>query len=123
MSGPPVIERLAALAALASIPRGQLEWLAANGELKRFDRGEVLYSNESPPPGCYVLLSGHISVRVVRDGIARTVNELWPGAIGGRLPVLANAEDRCRCQPGHDEHLHDRRGAAGNPAHQRVGSP
>jgi signal transduction histidine kinase len=86
MANAQLIERLAALPSLAAIPRSQLEWLAEHGELKRFDRGVVLYSNASPPPGCYVVLSGHLSVRVVRDGMARTVNEVREGDISGRLP-------------------------------------
>jgi signal transduction histidine kinase len=81
-----LVERLAALPSLAPVPRAQLEWLVAHGEVKRFDRGEVLYSNASPPPGCYVVLSGRISVRVVRDGMTRTVNEVGAGDISGRLP-------------------------------------
>jgi signal transduction histidine kinase len=82
----PLLERLAALPSLTSVPHEQLEWLVAHGQVKRFERGDVLYSHDSPPPGCYVVLSGRISVRIVRDGMARTVNELGAGDISGRLP-------------------------------------
>lgn len=81
-----LIEQLASLPALARVPRDQLAWLAAHGEIKRFDRGDVLYSSTSPPPGCYVVLSGRMIVRAVSDGMARTVNELRAGDISGRLP-------------------------------------
>jgi signal transduction histidine kinase len=86
LSDSPLIERLAALPSLSSIPPAQLEWLAAHGEVKRFDAGDVLYSHASPPPGCYVVLSGYIAVRVARDGMMRTVNELRAGDLSGRLP-------------------------------------
>jgi len=81
-----LVERLAGLPTLTGVPRDQLEWLAAHGELKQFDRGQALYSNAVPPPGCYVVLSGRITVRAVSDGMTRTVNELRPGDVSGRLP-------------------------------------
>jgi signal transduction histidine kinase len=86
MSNLPVIERLAALPSLASVPRAELEWLATHGKVQRFDRGAILYSTGSPPLGCYFVLSGHLTVRVVRDGMVRSVLELRPGDMSGRLP-------------------------------------
>jgi len=82
----PLIEQLAALPSLAEVPRDELVWLATHGEVRRFDRGDVLWSTTSPPTGCYVVLSGHITIRVSRDGMTRTVNELHAGDISGRLP-------------------------------------
>ena len=81
-----VIERLAALTTLASIPRTQLEWLAAHGEIQHFDAGEIMFSPAQPIPNLYVVLSGRFSIRVDRGGVTRKVKEWKAGDISGRLP-------------------------------------
>lgn len=80
------IERLAALTTLASVPRAQLEWLAAHGEIRRFGAGELMFSKGQPHPSLYIVLSGRFSIRVERGGVARIVKEWKTGAISGRLP-------------------------------------
>lgn len=80
------IERLAALTTLASVPRAQLEWLAAHGEIRRFEGGEIMFSKAQPIPGLYVVLWGRFSIRVERGGVSRIVKEWKAGEISGRLP-------------------------------------
>jgi signal transduction histidine kinase len=86
MSSAALIARLAAVPSLSTVPRAELEWLATHGEVQRFDRGAVLYSTAAPPVGCYFVLSGYLTVRVTRDGLARTLLELRTGDMSGRLP-------------------------------------
>lgn len=82
-----VIERLAALPTLASIPRSQLEWLAEHGVIKRFSAGELLFSRgQSVIADLWIVLAGRLSVRVERDGMSRTVREWSRGAVSGYLP-------------------------------------
>ena len=87
MSDPSLIERLAALPTLASIPRAQLEWLAAHGEVRRFQPGEVLFSRgQSVVADLWVVLSGRFSIRLERGGIARVAKEWTRGDLSGYLP-------------------------------------
>jgi signal transduction histidine kinase len=79
-------ERLAALPSLSRIPRAQLEWLAAHGEIKRFEAGETVVSKERWVPGLFVLLSGSAATRVDRAGTSRVVRLLQPGTVTGHLP-------------------------------------
>ena len=100
MAAPSVVDRLAAQPRLAAVPREQLEWLAAHGELRRFDAGEVMFSHKQPPPGLYVVLSGRVSIRAERDGVARVVNEVMAGGISGRLPYSRMSNAAGKLAPG-----------------------
>jgi len=87
VTGPSLIERLAALPTLSSIPRAQLEWLAAHGEVQRFHPGEPLFTKgQSVIADLWIVLSGQFSIRVDRGGINRTVKEWKTGALSGYLP-------------------------------------
>jgi signal transduction histidine kinase len=94
----PALDRLAALPTLTAIPRAQLEWLAAHGEVRRFADGAIVYSKDRPEgvirhtpegqtPGVFVVLAGRLSVRRVDSaGVDREVRELTPGSVSGILP-------------------------------------
>jgi signal transduction histidine kinase len=81
-----LIERLAALPTLASIPRAQLEWLVSRGEVRRYQRGEIFVSKGQPIRDLSVILSGDIAIRLDRGGIARVVREWKAGDVSGYLP-------------------------------------
>jgi signal transduction histidine kinase len=98
-SEPSTLERLAALPTLSAIPRPQLEWLAAHGEIRRFGDGATVYSQERPEgivrdspdtpptPGLVIVLKGRLSVRRMdRAGVGRKIRELKPGSVSGMLP-------------------------------------
>jgi signal transduction histidine kinase len=82
----PLVERLAALTTLASIPRSQLEWLVAHGEVLRFKTGDVMFYKAGELPGPYVVLCGHFAIYVERDGVVQRVREWKTGDVSGRLP-------------------------------------
>jgi signal transduction histidine kinase len=98
MSDTSTVERLALLPSLTAVPRAQLEWLAAHGEVRRFDGDATLYSSEHPEgitigppatdtPGLVIVLSGRLSVRRVdRAGVDREVRTIVPGRVSGILP-------------------------------------
>lgn len=83
---PSTVERLAALPALADIPREQLEWLAHHGEVHRLEHGMEIRAVEDRPIGLYVLISGRFSVRMDQSGVTREMREVMPGRITGYLP-------------------------------------
>jgi signal transduction histidine kinase len=105
MPEPSTLDCLAAFPTLAAVPRAQLEWLVAHGEVRRFADGATVYSNERPEgiiknpvesaaPGLLIVLAGRLSVRRVdRAGVDRKIRELTPGSVSGMLPYsrLTNA--------------------------------
>ena len=91
----PVLDRLAAHRTLASVPREQLEWLAAKGVVRTLDPGEILTSSSGPVKGLYVVLDGHLSIRVDRGAGPRVVMEWHGGDVTGVLPY-----SRIKAPPG-----------------------
>jgi CRP-like cAMP-binding protein len=82
-----LIERLAAVPTLASIPRDQIEWLAAHGEVRHYPTGHVLASKgQSAIADLWIVLSGRFSIQIDQGGIARTVRQWTSGDLSGLLP-------------------------------------
>ena len=87
MSESSLIERLAALPSLASIPRDQLEWLVAHGEVRNYPARHVLATKgQAAIADLWLVLSGRISIRLDQNGIARTFKEWTRGDLTGLLP-------------------------------------
>jgi CRP-like cAMP-binding protein len=86
MSDSTLIERLAAHRTIAKVPRDQLEWLANVGHLRTLAPGEILTKSGGPPAGLYVLLEGHLTIRVDGGAGTRTVMEWHDGDVTGLLP-------------------------------------
>ncbi len=81
-----LIERLAALPKLASVPRGELAWLVAHGERQLLRAGNVIAPKARPVDWLYVILSGHIAIRVDRGAGPRRVMDWRTGDVTGMLP-------------------------------------
>jgi signal transduction histidine kinase len=81
-----LIERLAALPSLASIPRAQIEWLVSRSALTHYEKGQRVFAKGETIRDLSILLSGHTSIRVDRGGISRVVMEWKTGDVGGYLP-------------------------------------
>ncbi|MCG6988250.1 MAG: hypothetical protein LJF06_08720, partial [Gemmatimonadetes bacterium] len=80
------VERLAALPALAGIPREQLQWLVDHGEVRHHGDGATLRGGDEALDGLFVMISGRFSVRVDQGGVVREVRDVTPGRITGYLP-------------------------------------
>ncbi len=81
-----LVERLAAHKTLGSAPRAQLEWLAAHGTVQHFAAGEVVADPTTTIFNLYVVLSGHMAIRVDRGSGSRLVMEWFAGDVTGKLP-------------------------------------
>jgi len=81
-----LLDRLSSHRTLAAVPRPQLEWLAAVGQPRTLDVGEILTPGGGPVKGLYVILSGHFSIRVDRGAGPRIVMEWHGGDVTGLLP-------------------------------------
>ncbi|MET0168129.1 MAG: ATP-binding protein [Vicinamibacterales bacterium] len=86
MSDPDLVTRLAQHRTIGSAPRAELEWLAAHGSVRHFDRGESVARKGQPIEGLYVLLSGYLAIWVDRGLGPRMVLEWRGGDVTGLLP-------------------------------------
>ena len=81
-----LVERLAAHRTLKVVPRPQLEWLADHGTLVRYRAGEVVGWKGAAIRSLYVILTGHVVIRVDRPGGARAIIDWRAGDVTGLLP-------------------------------------
>ncbi|HTI62459.1 MAG TPA: ATP-binding protein [Gemmatimonadaceae bacterium] len=83
---PALIDRLAAHRAIGNAPRHELEWLAAHGELRRYEVGEVPQAKGTHAEHMVVQLTGRVSTYVDRPTGRRFVLETRGGEITAVLP-------------------------------------
>jgi signal transduction histidine kinase len=81
-----LVDRLAALPSLAKIPLGELEWLVTHGELERHEAGTIVARKGEPIERLWIILSGHLAIRVDRGAGPRRVMEWRVGDVSGMLP-------------------------------------
>jgi signal transduction histidine kinase len=95
MTAPTLLERLAAHRTLSGVPRDQLAWLARTGVLETLEPGDLLTPSTGPVKGLYVVLDGHLLIRVDRGSGPRIVMEWHGGDVTGMLPY-----SRIKAPPG-----------------------
>ena len=81
-----LVDRIAALPSLADIPRAELEWLVAHGTYTMRDPGDIVAHKGQPIDELYVILSGHMAIRVDRGAGLRRVMDWRTGDVSGILP-------------------------------------
>src|SRR5690348_12681703 len=83
-----IVERLSQHTRLREVPRTELEWLAAHGEIRAHARGDLLSHAGDPRETHHlnILLSGRISVYVERPRVRRKIHEVRGGDFSGLLP-------------------------------------
>ena len=99
-----LIDRLAAHRTLAAVPRTELAWLAAIGVERTIEPGEILTPVAGPVAGLYIVLDGHLTIRVDHGAGPRIVMEWRGGDVTGVLPY-----SRVKIPPGSvvaDERTH-----------------
>jgi signal transduction histidine kinase len=80
------VDRLAALPGLGAIPRTELEWLVAHGQLEAGEAGTVIAPKGERIEKLWVILSGHVAVQVDRGAGPRRVADWRAGDVSGMLP-------------------------------------
>ncbi|RPJ40598.1 MAG: GHKL domain-containing protein [Candidatus Latescibacterota bacterium] len=86
MTDAALVERLARHQTVGAAPRDQLEWLVSHGRLRRLTAGEVMFKTGDQIDSLFVVLSGHLSIRVDRGAGPRKVMEWRGGDVTGFLP-------------------------------------
>ena len=90
-----LVDRLAAHRVLGAAPRAQLAWLAERSEMRHYAAGELIEHAGDPIDALWVVLEGHLDIRVQRGGGLRRVMEWRGGDLSGVLPF-----SRMRKTPG-----------------------
>jgi signal transduction histidine kinase len=81
-----ILARLSAHRSIGGVPRAELEWMLAHGELRRFRVGELVGAAGMEANELIVLLSGRIVVYQNRQGTRRKLAEWNPGDVTGVFP-------------------------------------
>jgi signal transduction histidine kinase len=81
-----LVDELAAHRTLGGVPRAQLEWLASVGEERVIQPGDVLTPASGQVTRLFVLLDGHLTIRIDRGAGPRIVMEWRGGDVTGILP-------------------------------------
>ena len=86
MTDSALVDRLANHRTIGGVPREQLEWLARTGHLRTLEIGEQLTTVGIPVAGLYLVLDGHLTIRLDRGAGPRIVMEWHGGDVAGLLP-------------------------------------
>ena len=81
-----LVERLVALPNLAKIPRTELEWLVAHGQMETHEAGVVVAPKGKRIHKLWIILSGHIAALADRGAGPRRVIDWRTGQVSGMLP-------------------------------------
>jgi signal transduction histidine kinase len=81
-----LLTRLESHRTLTGVPKDQLAWLVRVGQERIIEPGEVLTHSTGPVRGLYIVLDGHLSIRVDRGSGPRIVMEWHAGDVTGMLP-------------------------------------
>jgi signal transduction histidine kinase len=81
-----IVDRLARLPLLEAVPRAELEWLAARGEVRRYPAGTMLRPVGAAIEEMYIVLTGRVAWHLERRGGWRKAGDVGPGRIVGPIP-------------------------------------
>jgi signal transduction histidine kinase len=81
-----LVDRLASHRTIGKAPRAELAWIAEHGSFFKYGRGEVVSRHEEVVDRLIILLSGRVSITVVRGNRRRKVMEWQGGDVTGLLP-------------------------------------
>ena len=86
MNDADLISRLMAISAFAQIPREELEWLTSHGQLDVKEAGAIIAPKGKRIENLWIVLSGHIAIRVDRGAGLHRVMDWLTGDVAGILP-------------------------------------
>jgi signal transduction histidine kinase len=81
-----LVDRLATHRLLSSAPREELAWIAAHARARNFTQGELAFREGQPLDTLWIVLTGHLSLRVNRGDGPRKAMEWRGGDVSGLLP-------------------------------------
>jgi signal transduction histidine kinase len=81
-----LLNRLTEHRTIGAAPREELDWLIRHGQLEHFATDDVISSPSHPVRGMFIILTGRISIHVLRGGARHKVSEWRAGDVTGLLP-------------------------------------
>ena len=81
-----IVDSLAALPLFESVPRAELEWLAAHGEVRSYAVGTVTATAGQPIEDMFILIKGRIGLYADKGAARRKILEAGRGRAVGILP-------------------------------------
>lgn len=86
MADPELVDRLAKLKLLKTVPRAELEWLADHGVVERYEAGKIFRPHDQDLPGLAIVMTGSLAIHVERMGVHRRIMQWHDGDLTGVLP-------------------------------------
>jgi signal transduction histidine kinase len=83
---PDLVDRLSAFNSLSGVPRSEIQWLVASGELRHFARGEIILRKGDETRQMVIVLTGRIVVTFEQGTGHRHAIENTAGSMTGLLP-------------------------------------
>src|SRR6478736_1733655 len=80
------VDSLASFPVFAPVPRAELEWLGARGNVRHLEPGAILVEAGSAIEEMWIILAGRVAVHVQKGGSWRTFYDLEPGRVLGAMP-------------------------------------
>ncbi len=85
-TGHDLMDRLSSHRTIGEAPPEELAWLVAHGHLQHYEAGQVVSTQSRPVAGMFVVLSGRISIHLVRSATRHKIAEWRAGDVTGVLP-------------------------------------
>ena len=80
------VDTLASFPVFASVPRAELEWLGAHGDVRHLEPGIIIADQGAAIDEMWIMLVGRVAVRVDRGGRWRNFYDTGPGTVLGAMP-------------------------------------
>jgi len=81
-----MIERLSRHTTVGAAPREELAWLVTHGHMEHRAVGETVSTHATPLTAMYIVLSGRISIHLIRGAVRHKAAEWRAGDVTGLLP-------------------------------------
>jgi signal transduction histidine kinase len=81
-----IVDRLAALPLFADVPRDELEWLVARGDVRPYGADTILLDVGDAIDEMFVVLAGRAALYMNKGGVWRRATESGPGRVHGAVP-------------------------------------
>ena len=95
----PETELLAGLSIFACLDADELDDVASQLQRRSFAKGEIIYHRDDLPGCLYILVKGHVKIRLISETDNRQVTFAWitPGRFFGTISLLDEGHRNSDC--------------------------
>ena len=80
------LENLTIIPDFAEVPENQLCWLLEKSTCSSFQKGEYIFTKGDPIDNLFVIIKGHVEIKLEQNGNFKLVSKMFDHHIGGLLP-------------------------------------